>query len=318
MREPVDAGEREEVAVMKDMCEANLTVRRQTSLKEKVVCRGKTLHSGALSCVTVHPRLSGGIVFCRNAGGVSCAQTAACWRNVVESELCTTLRSDDGHTIATIEHLMAALAACGVDHALVEVSGDELPAMDGSAAPYVEMIEAAGVVELAEPRRVIRILEPLVVRDADRYIQARPAGRLTISCQIEFHYIAQQSYRFDGDFGDITPARTFCYAGDVEAMRKRGRALGGSLSNALVLNENGAINPEGMRFGDECARHKVLDMVGDLLLAGAPLQADITAFRPGHALTLKFLRALMAKPAAWRYEDDIVVSPSSAPMMAAI
>lgn len=286
---------------------------------------GKTLHGGGFSRLIVHPAQAGGIVFIRtdippdiptgappnappgdptNANrGNQCIP--ALWKYRVPSELCTQLRNDAGVSVATVEHLLAALAGCGIDHARIEIDGDELPALDGSAAPYTEAIIEAGITPLPTRRRWIKLCHPLVVEDQGRSIHATPADDFSVSCRIEFDYFDPQHYRFTGGFRqDIAPARTFCFAGDIEAMRARGLALGGSLDNAVVIARSGAINPGGLRFTDECVRHKILDMIGDLSLAGAPILADIRAECPGHALTYKFLQRLMMDDSAWAFAED--------------
>ncbi len=275
---------------------------RQRTIRAPVRCAGKALHSGVFSRLVVHPAMSGGIVFRRPDGNIIPAR----WDYVVASDLCTTLRNDSGAQVATIEHLMSALAGCRIDHAVVEVDGEELPVMDGSAAPYVDMITSVGVVDLPDDRRVIRLLKPFSFKDGDRTICAMPDPNFSVSCDICFDYLGAQKYHFTQDFNkEIAPARTFCRADDVEAMRARGLARGGSLDNALVFSDQGLITPGGLRFGNECVRHKILDMIGDLFLAGAPLRAAIKTRRPGHALTCSFVRALMLDKKLWCYEKDI-------------
>ena len=227
--------------------------------------------------------------------------------NVVDDRMCTTLGDGHGITIATVEHLMAALSGCGIDNLYVEVDGSELPIMDGSAAPFVFLIECAGVVEQDAPRRVIEILKPVRVEDEDRQAELSPGDGFTVGFEIEFGSgaIGQQDMDVElvnGTFkGELSRARTFGFVEEVDQLRAMGLALGGSLDNAVVVSGDEVLNEDGLRYKDEFVRHKILDCVGDLYLAGAPIIGHFKGSRSGHALNHSILRSLLADRDSWRY-----------------
>ena len=278
---------------------------RQKTLKAAIHCRGVGLHTGARINLTLHPAAPGsGIVFRRSdLGGI---EITAHWRNIVESSLCTTIGNDDGVTIATIEHLMAAFAGVGIDNAVAELDGPEVPVMDGSAAPFVFLLECAGVVEQVAPRRGIKILKPVRVGLAGNAVSLVPADSFRVSFAIDFasNAIRHQELSYDLDaesFKDeISRARTFGFLDEVEQMRRAGLARGGSLENAVVISGDRVLNKEGLRYDDEFVRHKMLDAVGDLYLAGGSILGHFHGVRSGHALNHQLLQALFADTAAWR------------------
>ncbi len=284
----------------------------QKTLKSAISCSGIGVHSGQRVQMVLHPAPANhGIVFCRSDVARSAAQPAdaliqADWRSVVDSRLCTTLGNAARTTVSTVEHLMAAFYGCEIDNALVEVSGPELPIMDGSAAPFVFLIECAGVRELDEPRRAIQVLRPIAVEDGSRRAVLRPGVGLTITCEIDFEsaIVARQHFALDLEPAtfrtEISRARTFGFAAEIDRLRAAGLARGGSLDNAVVIGKDRILNAEGLRFADEFVRHKVLDCVGDLYLAGAPILGHVEAVRVGHALNYRLLRALFEQPGAWR------------------
>ena len=192
--------------------------------------------------------------------------------NVVDSQLCTTIGNGNGLSVGTIEHLMAAFSGCGVENVIVELNGAEVPIMDGSARPFVFLIECAGIVEQDAPRRAIQVLKDVTVGNENRWASISPAEYFSLHCEIAFdhHAIGAQSFDYDSrqsSFEDeVSNARTFCLAADVEKMRAAGLALGGSLDNAVVIGEHGLLNEEGLRYDTEFARHKALDFIGDLSL----------------------------------------------------
>ena len=225
--------------------------------------------------------------------------------NVVASRLCTTIGDGNGLSVGTIEHLLAAFAGCGVENVIVELDGAEVPIMDGSAAPFVFLIECAGIVEQNAPRRAIRVLKELTVGNEERWASISPSDYFSLYCEIAFnhHAIGAQFYHYDSRTSSFTDelsrARTFCLAADVEKMRAAGLALGGSLDNAVVVGEHGLLNEEGLRYDTEFARHKALDCIGDLSLAGAPLLAHVHSHCAGHAMNHKLLDALLDDGDAW-------------------
>ncbi len=260
--------------------------------------------------MTLHPAEAGtGIVFRRTDVSGQERTIAASWENVVDTRMATTIGNADGVTVSTIEHLMAALAGCGVDNAVVEIDAPEVPVMDGSSAPFVFLIECAGVTEQAAPRLAIRIDKTISVGDGRKALTIVPDEAFSVSFEIDFDSaaIAQQhlSLRLvNGTFKtEIARARTFGFAHEVEAMRQAGLARGGSLDNAVVISGGTVLNGDGLRYGDEFVRHKILDCVGDLYLAGAPIIGEVRAVRSGHALNHHLLTALFADDNAWSYVE---------------
>ena len=281
------------------------SVAHQKTIKAAIQCRGVGLHTGARINLALHPAAPGtGIVFRRrDLGGVD---VAAHWRNVVDSTLCTTIGNDTGVKIGTIEHLMAALAGLEIDNAIVELDGPEVPVMDGSAAPFVFLIECAGVVEQIAPRRGIKVLKPVRVGVNGNAASLVPADGFRLSFAIDFASgaIRQQELSYDLDVEnfkhEISRARTFGFLDEVERMRQAGLARGGSLENAVVISGDRILNKEGLRYDDEFVRHKVLDALGDLYLAGGAILGHFHGVRSGHALNHQLIEALFADPSAWR------------------
>lgn len=282
----------------------------QHTLKSEIGCSGTGLHTGNTVSIVLKPAPENtGIVFRRTDEAGKNAEIEARVENVVEATLCTTLGNDEGIKIATVEHLLAALAGCRIDNVLVEVDGPEMPIMDGSAAPFVFLIECAGVVAQSKPRRVIEVLKRVAVSDNGREASLSPGHGFSVGFEIDFDSDAigkqDKSVRLvNGTFkGEISRARTFGFAEEVDQLRKMGLARGGSLDNAVVVSGNEILNEEGLRYEDEFVRHKILDCVGDLYLAGAPISGHFQGFRSGHAMNHAIVRALFADPTAWRYVD---------------
>ena len=281
------------------------SVAHQKTLKAAIQCRGVGLHTGAHINLVLHPATPGtGIVFRRrDLGGI---EIAAHWRNIVDSTLCTTIGNDTDVKIATIEHLMAALAGLEIDNAIVEVDGPEVPVMDGSAAPFVFLMECAGIVEQVAPRRGIKVLKPVRVGVNGNAASLVPADGFRLSFAIDFASgaIRQQELSYDLDVEnfkhEISRARTFGFLDEVERMRQAGLARGGSLDNAVVISGDRILNKEGLRYDDEFVRHKVLDALGDLYLAGGAILGHFHGVRSGHALNHQLIEALFADPSAWR------------------
>ncbi len=292
---------------------------RQKTLKSAMRCAGVGLHSGLPIAMTLHPAaIDAGIAFRRNDAGV---EIGATWRNLVPSTLCSMLAAD-GVSVGTVEHLMAAFAGLEIDNALVEIDGAEVPAMDGSAAPFVSLIERAGIVEQNAPRRAVEILKPVRVADDGAEAALEPADGFSLSFVIDFASgaVGRQRIAVTPDpvsfKRSIARARTFGFLDDVEKMRAAGLALGGSLDNAVVIGEDGVMNKEGLRYRDEFVRHKVLDAMGDLYLAGGPILGRFVGHRSGHALNRRLLQHLFADPKAWRFttlEDEPLSAWDEAP-----
>ena len=259
--------------------------------------------------MTLGPAAPGtGVVF-RRTDLATDAGIEAHHDNIVDSRLCTTIGNGNGLSVGTIEHLMAAFAGCGVDNAIVELTGAEVPIMDGSARAFVFLIECAGIVEQNAPRRAIQVLKDISVGNENRWASISPAQNFSLHCEIVFdhHAIGAQSFDYDSRLSsfedELSSARPFCLAADVEEMRAAGLALGGSLDNAVVIGEHGLLNDEGLRFETEFARHKALDLIGDLSLAGAPLLAHVESHCAGHAMNHQLLDALLDDGTAWCWTD---------------
>ncbi|MXP62728.1 UDP-3-O-acyl-N-acetylglucosamine deacetylase [Roseomonas sp. M0104] len=290
------------------------TERRRT-LKAPIGCVGIGLHSGRRVSLTLRPAVAGaGVTFRRTDLGVD---LPARFDLVSDTRLCTALAlPDQPHVrIGTIEHVMAALAACGIDDAVVEVDGPEVPILDGSAAPFIFLIDCAGIATTAMPRATIEVLKPVRVQDGEGpgaawvalYPTETPGFEAALEIDFPSPVIGHQSLSLrvtESAFrAGLASARTFTMAEDVARLRAAGLALGGSLDNAVVVDGPLVLNPGGLRSDDECVRHKLLDVVGDLALAGAPLSARFAGSRSGHALNNRLLRALFADASAWRWRD---------------
>ncbi len=281
----------------------------QATVRTAVEFRGVGLHSGRPARMRISPASAHyGIWFKRtDLRGID-AMIPARWDAVADTRLSTLLANRDGASVGTVEHVMAALAGLGVDCALIEIDGPEIPILDGSSRPFAEAIAAAGVIPLEGERRQLRILKPVEVRDGERLARLEPAARFEIDVAIDFEApaIGRQALRLalgPGDFRrELSGCRTFCLLDEIEAMRAAGLARGGSLENAVVVDGATVLNPEGLRRRDEFVRHKALDAVGDLALAGAPILGRHVGRRSGHEMTNRLLRALFATPDAWRSE----------------
>ncbi len=227
--------------------------------------------------------------------------------NVVDDRLGTTIGNAAGVRVATIEHLMAALSGCGIDNATVEIHGPEVPVMDGSAAPFVFLIECAGILPQSAPRRLIEVIRPVSVGSDSVSADLLPGSGFSVGLSIDFDSpaIGQQAFRLrlaNGAFkSELSRSRTFGFAHEVEHLRKAGLARGGSLDNAVVVSGDQILNEDGLRYDDECVRHKVLDCVGDLYLAGGQVLGHFEGCRSGHATNHEILRKLFADQRNWRY-----------------
>ena len=284
----------------------SLPVQRERTLANAICCTGTGLHSGRPVNVTLLPADEGcGIVFRRTDLGVD---IAAQFDAVCDTRLCTMLAAADRSdaTIGTVEHLMAALSASGIANIIVEVDGPEVPVFDGSAEPWMFLLGCAGIVEQDAVLMVIEVLRPVRVEDGGAFAELRPALsdclELTVAIDFDAAAIGRQSLSMSlrGDaFRDVARARTFAQAHEIAGLRAMGLAQGGSLDNAIVVDGDRVLNPTGLRMRDEFVRHKLLDAVGDLALAGA-LRGRFIGNRSGHGLNNRVLRALFADPANWR------------------
>jgi UDP-3-O-[3-hydroxymyristoyl] N-acetylglucosamine deacetylase len=294
----------------------------QNTLKSAVVFEGLGLHSGQPVCMTVRPAAADtGIRFRRTDILSGDAVIPACWDAVVPSKLCTLVANASGASVSTIEHIMAALAGCAIHNAEIEIDGPEVPILDGSAVPFVERFIEAGLTEQAAPVRAIRVLKPVEVRDGEAMARLTPSDMLEIDFRIDFTEtaIGHQEKRLNMANGafvrELCDSRTFCLQSDVNRMRANGLALGGTLENAVVFEDGQVLSPGGLRHADEPVRHKMLDALGDLSLAGGPILGRYTGIRAGHALTNRLLRALFADPDAFAYVDCGTVTGCKLPGM---
>lgn len=279
----------------------------QTTIRSAVSFTGTGLHSGRPVRMTIRPASAEyGIWFRRTDVTGRDALVPARWDAVVPSRLCTLVANRAGTEVSTIEHVMAALAGTGIHNALIEIDGPEVPILDGSAAPFVRRILSRGLRELEAPVRALRVLEPVEVREGDAVARLEPADALEMEFQIDFAdaAIGRQQKRLtlaNGTFvRELSDSRTFCRKADVETMQAAGLALGGTYENAVVVDGAKVLTPGGLRHADEPVRHKMLDALGDLALAGGPILGRYIGHRAGHALTNRLLRALFARPGAFR------------------
>jgi UDP-3-O-[3-hydroxymyristoyl] N-acetylglucosamine deacetylase len=281
---------------------------KQTTLKRAVSTSGHGLHTGEPSRITLKPAPAyTGYVFRRT--DLSNFEIPAAPQYVARVSYATTLMRQ-GVMIATVEHLLAALAGSQIDNCIIDVDSLEVPIADGSAEPFIEMIEQAGVAMLEAPRQFLRVLKRVEVEQADRRMSIQPADVFSIACSIEFHHpmigIQRRSIEFaNGQFAkQVAPARTFGFLDEVEALRNLGLARGGSLENAIILTpEGGILNREGLRFADEFVRHKIMDIVGDLALFGMPVLGHVEAERTGHGVHTALVSRVLRDDSAWEITD---------------
>ncbi|MBI1238416.1 MAG: UDP-3-O-acyl-N-acetylglucosamine deacetylase [Alphaproteobacteria bacterium] len=286
----------------------------QRTLKKPVDCVGVGVHSGAPASLTLKPAPVGsGIVFVRRDAPAGNARIPARFDAVSDMTLGTTLTNEAGVSVQTVEHMMAALAGLGIDNVTVELTGPEIPIMDGSAAPFVFLIECAGIAVQRAPRKALRILKTVRVADGGRVAELRPSAEPRIDIMIDFASaaIAQQHFGIaltqEAFREEIARARTFGFRHEVEALRAMGLAQGGSLENSIVVDGDHVMNEGGLRYADEFARHKLLDAIGDLALAGMPIIGAFRGERTGHRMNNMLLRALFARPEA--FETILLTEP---------
>jgi len=276
----------------------------QKTLAQPLNFSGIGLHSGRRVEVTLYPAAANqGLRFIRT-DLPGRPQIRAHYSRVVDTTRATSL-GENGTTLATVEHLLAALGGLGVDNALIEVQGPELPIMDGSAAPFARLIAAAGLRALAWPRAYLMVRDTVELRQGEQWMRVRPGvPRITYTIDFDHPLIRRQRYsvplRPESFQSEIAAARTFGFLKEVQYLQERGLALGGSLDNAVVLDDREVLNPGGLRFPEECVRHKILDAVGDLALLGLPLLGHLEVGRGSHELHYSFLQLLMSRQADWR------------------
>jgi len=297
---------------------------RQTTIAREIKLQGKGVHSGAPVSVTLHPAgPDTGLKFLVSKRGRIIAEIPAEVGYVENLTLCTVIGDDTGVTVGTVEHLLAALRGLSVDNCYIEIDSKEVPIMDGSSAPFVNAIDQAGIRELPEPRKYIKVLKPVRVQEGDSWGELTPHSGFHLDVEIEFDtpVIGRQRLAFDINPGvfrhELALARTFGFMRDVEKLWKAGLALGASLDNTIAIGDDTILNREGLRCPMEFVRHKMLDAVGDLALAGYPLLGAYRSVRGGHRLNASVLKALFADSSAWtlvqapRVRDTIIPLPAA-------
>jgi len=300
---------------------------RQTTLAREVTIVGAGVHSGAPASVTLHPApADAGLKFIVMRRGRVAAEIAAAHTAVKNLTLCTVIGDESGVTVSTVEHLLSALRGLSIDNCYIEIDSREVPIMDGSAAPFVAAIDEVGLRDLPAPRKFIKVLKHVKVSEGDAFGEIAPHSSFHLDVEIDFDspVIGRQRMSLDLNPGnyrnEVSRARTFGFMRDVERLWKSGLALGASLENTVAIGEDRVINPEGLRFPQEFVRHKLLDAVGDLSLAGLPLLGAFRSVRGGHRLNSLVLQHLFADSEAWtlveapRVRDVATLDRAFAPM----
>jgi UDP-3-O-[3-hydroxymyristoyl] N-acetylglucosamine deacetylase len=291
----------------------------QRTLKNSIRATGVGLHTGKKVLMTLRPAPpDAGIVF-RRTDLAQMVDIPAQAQNVSDTMLGTTLCKADVR-VSTVEHLLSAFAGLGVDNAIVELSADEVPIMDGSAGPFVFLLQSAGIEEQRRPKRFIRVKKRLRVDDGDKWAQFDPFDGFKVNFEIEFNHpiFKRRAQKASMDFSttsflkEVSRARTFGFMRDLETLRSRNLALGGNLDNAIVLDDFRVLNEDGLRYEDEFVKHKILDAIGDLYLLGHSLIGEFSGHKSGHALNNRLLRALLQDPASW--EEVLFESYADAPI----
>lgn len=282
---------------------------RQRTIKQSVAVTGIGLHKGDKVTMTLRPAPANtGIIF-RRIDLEPYVDIPADAGLVGDTMLCTCLSNEEGHTISTVEHLSSALAGLGIDNIIVEVNSNELPIMDGSASPFIFLLQSAGIEELNTSKKFIRINKPVRVEEGDKWAEFHPFDGFRIDFQIDFnHPVIRQSkqhmvldFSSDSYIDKVSRARTFGFLNDLEYMHANNLALGGSMDNAVALDEFRVLNQEGLRYQDEFVKHKILDAVGDLYLAGHSIIGELKAYKSGHGLNNKLLNQLLAQQECWEF-----------------
>ena len=288
---------------------------KQRTLKNVIRATGVGLHTGKKIFLTLRPGVANAGIIFRRVDLDDPVEIEARPENVGDTKLSTSLVKD-GVKISTVEHLLSALAGFGIDNAYIDLSSDEVPIMDGSAGPFVFLIQSAGVEEQNAPKRFMRIKERVRVEDGDKWAMFEPFEGFKVGFTIEFDHpmFHDGNCKAEIDFSttsyvkEVSRARTFGFMRDVELLRKNNLALGGTLDNAIVVDDYRILNEDGLRFEDECVKHKILDAIGDLYLLGHSLIGSFTGFKSGHALNNRLLRELLAIESAWElvsFEDEV-------------
>ncbi len=279
----------------------------QKTINSKIKCHSIALHSGINVNMTLLPAPdNSGIIFKRIDIESSKNQIKANYQNVTTTNLGTTIANEFKTSISTIEHLMAGIWGCGIDNLIIEIDGPEIPIMDGSSEPFIFLIECAGIKSSQEHRKFIEITKKFRFEDGDKFIEVSPCKQFELDMKIDFNnpHITRNHLSYHSTMhsfkNDLARARTFCFKGEIEQMHKIGLAKGGSLDNAIVIADDGIVNKEGLRYDDEFIKHKTLDFLGDLYLAGYFIIGKFNAFKTGHGINNKFLHQLFNNKDCWK------------------
>jgi UDP-3-O-[3-hydroxymyristoyl] N-acetylglucosamine deacetylase len=281
-------------------------VNKQRTLKNTIRATGVGLHTGEKIYLTLRPApIDAGIVF-RRVDLEEPVDVQACPQNVTDTRFSTTIEKD-GVRISTIEHLMSAFAGLGIDNAIVELTAPEVPIMDGSAGPFVFLLQSAGIEAQPAPKRFLRIKKPVIVEEEDKWASFEPFDGFKVSFTIDFDHpafsktgkAASMDFSSTSFVKEVSRARTFGFMSDLESLQKNGFARGGGFDNAIVMDDYRVLNEDGLRYEDEFVKHKILDAIGDLYLLGHPLVGEFKAYRSGHYLNNRLLRELLLQEDAW-------------------
>ncbi len=292
---------------------------KQRTLSSSITATGVGLHTGRKINLRINPgKPDKGIVFIRN--DKDDVPVAATLNNVHDTRLSTTISNGDS-SVSTVEHLLSAFAGLGIDNAEVELDGPEVPIMDGSSRPFVFLIQSAGIVEQNHPKRFIKIIKDIEVSQGDKWAKVEPFNGFKVSFTIDFNHpsFPKETQQSTVDFSTISylsqvsRARTFGFAKDIENMRKNNLALGGSVNNAIVIDDYKIVNEDGLRYKDEFVKHKILDAIGDLYLLGHSLIGSFSAYKSGHNLNNLLLRELINNESAW--EEVIIEDEAKSPIL---
>ncbi len=289
---------------------------KQRTIKEIVKTTGVGLHSGRKVTLTLRPAAANTGIIYRRTDLEPAVDFRTDAHSVRDTMLCTALVNDEGIRISTVEHLNAALSGMGIDNIIIEVDAPEIPIMDGSASPFVYLLQSAGIEVLGAAKRFIRIKKPIRVEDGDKWAELVPYNGFRMDFEIDFEHPAidsdEQHMLFDFSSSafvkEISRARTFGFMKDIEYLQSQNLVLGGSFDNAIVLDEYRILNEEGLRFDNEFVTHKVLDAIGDLYMGGHAIVGELRAYKTGHGLNNKLLRAVLANQEAWEwasYEEEV-------------
>lgn len=279
----------------------------QKTINSKISCSDIGLHSGKKVTMTLHPaKENTGIIFRRTDIDKEKSLITAKYSNVCQTNLGTVIKNEHEITVSTIEHFMAAIWGCGIDNLIIDIDASEVPIMDGSSASFVFLIECAGITEQNEPKKYIEILKEIKIEDGDKFVKISPAKEFSFDLVIDFEHkkIGQQKFSYktgkNSFKNDIARARTFGFKHEIDYLHSIGLAQGGTLDNAILVDENGVVNENGLRYHNEFALHKALDFIGDVYLAQHKIFGHFEAFKSGHGLNNKALRELFNDKKAWR------------------